>query len=518
MAKKKDGTYFDFSDTPAQAPSAGTARGTEFIFNNGVPADQTQQSAGTPVNATPAAGTNAPGTGFTMENNPEIVTPQMPQAGQNAGGITYTGTSTYKPQTAAGTAERPDYSSLLQQWQNGDNYRAYSAAMQKISEGLKNGPPIYSGQYDAKLMDAYDQIVGRKPFEYDAESDPLYGIYRDQYTDLGKMAMKDTMGQAAMLTGGYSNTYGQRVGQQAYNAYMQQLANIIPQLEQRAYDRWNDQGDLMMQQYAMLADLRDTDYGRYRDEVSDYNNRVAMVSAQNQQEQEYLAMLQSLANEEEATQYSRGRDLIADQRYEDETAYQRAWNEEQRNYDRYRDQISDRRYEDETAYQRNWNEDQRDYERLRDQIADSRYYDELAYERAWNEDERDYNRMMDQVALANKASGGSSGGGGGGSYGGGTAAGIDPIILAGQYNTGGDRGLDGMYYDPRELSGYTGDNPSGLSTEATQRMLNNLIGANLTVNGKWDTATKKAWNDYLEQEAKANEFYQGLVDQYVTFR
>ena len=42
------------------------------------------------------------------------------------------------------------------------------------------------------------------------------------------------MGQAAALTGGYGSTYGEQVGQQAYNAYLQNLNDIVPQLQQQA--------------------------------------------------------------------------------------------------------------------------------------------------------------------------------------------------------------------------------------------------------------------------------------------
>ena len=44
----------------------------------------------------------------------------------------------------------------------------------------------------------------------------------------GKQAMQDTMGQAAALTGGYGSTYGQAVGQQQYDAYLQNLNDEVP--------------------------------------------------------------------------------------------------------------------------------------------------------------------------------------------------------------------------------------------------------------------------------------------------
>ena len=101
-------------------------------------------------------------------------------------------------------------------------------------------------------------------------TDPLYQQYREQYQRLGRLAMQDTMGQAAALTGGYGSTYGEQVGQQAYNAYLQNLNDIVPQLQQQAYQRYQDEGTDLYSQYSLVKGRDDTDYGRYRDTVSDY--------------------------------------------------------------------------------------------------------------------------------------------------------------------------------------------------------------------------------------------------------
>ena len=94
--------------------------------------------------------------------------------------------------------------------------------------------------------------------------------YLEQVQRLGRLAMQDTMGQAAALTGGYGSTYGEQVGQQAYNAYLQNLNDIVPQLQQQAYQRYQDEGTDLYNQYSLVKGREDTDYGRYRDTVSDY--------------------------------------------------------------------------------------------------------------------------------------------------------------------------------------------------------------------------------------------------------
>ena len=107
--------------------------------------------------------------------------------------------------------------------------------------------------YVDQLNSLYDQIMNRKPFQYDLNGDLLYRQMADRYTQLGQQAMRDTMGQAAALTGGYGNSYAAQVGNQAYQQYLTALNDNIPQLWDRAYQVYQDQGDQLMQQYQLAA-------------------------------------------------------------------------------------------------------------------------------------------------------------------------------------------------------------------------------------------------------------------------
>lgn len=107
--------------------------------------------------------------------------------------------------------------------------------------------------YVDQLNSLYDQIMNRKPFQYDLNGDLLYRQMADRYTQLGQQAMRDTMGQAAALTGGYGNSYANQVGNQAYQQYLTALNDNIPKLWDRAYQVYQDQGDQLMQQYQLAA-------------------------------------------------------------------------------------------------------------------------------------------------------------------------------------------------------------------------------------------------------------------------
>lgn len=107
--------------------------------------------------------------------------------------------------------------------------------------------------YVDQLNSLYDQIMNRKPFKYDLNSDLLYKQMADQYTQMGQMAMRDATGTAAGLTGGYGNSYANQVGNQAYQQYLTALNQSIPDLYDRALNTYMAEGDQMLQQYQLAA-------------------------------------------------------------------------------------------------------------------------------------------------------------------------------------------------------------------------------------------------------------------------
>ena len=132
--------------------------------------------------------------------------------------------------------------------------------------------PTYAGTFDDKLAGLYEQIANRPKFQYDVNADPLYQQYKDNYLQQGKLAMRDTMGRAAALTGGYGSSYGQAVGQQAYDASLKDLATVIPELYGLARDNYQDEGDDLLKLYGLVGDQRDTEYKRFRDDLGDWEN------------------------------------------------------------------------------------------------------------------------------------------------------------------------------------------------------------------------------------------------------
>lgn len=132
------------------------------------------------------------------------------------------------------------------------NDTAQQTAMNNVRPSGYGGGPTTT-PYMQQLNNLYDQIVNRKPFQYDLNGDLLYRQMADQYTQLGRQASADAMGQAAALTGGYGNSYATQVGNQANQQYLTALNANIPDLYDRALQAYLAEGDRLMQQYELTA-------------------------------------------------------------------------------------------------------------------------------------------------------------------------------------------------------------------------------------------------------------------------
>ena len=149
----------------------------------------------------------------------------------------------------------------------------YESALAEL-EALRDAAPRYDSRYDEQIRSLYDQLTSRGSFRYDSAADPLYQQYRQSYVQLGQNAMRDTMGQASGLTGGYGSSYAQSVGQQQYDAYLRRLADVLPETYGMALQSWQAEGQDLQRRYSAAAALEQSDYERYLDELAQYNRSL----------------------------------------------------------------------------------------------------------------------------------------------------------------------------------------------------------------------------------------------------
>ena len=126
----------------------------------------------------------------------------------------------------------------------------------------------YQSKWKSQLDDVTDKILNREKFSHNLNGDAFYNQYKDRFVQQGKMAMMDTMGQAAALTGGYGSSYAQQVGQQAYQGYLQGMNDMIPELYQLALDSYDREGAALTDKYNLLAELDAQDYSRHQAQLA----------------------------------------------------------------------------------------------------------------------------------------------------------------------------------------------------------------------------------------------------------
>lgn len=243
-----------------------------------------------------------------------------------------------------------------------DDYQE-SEQVKKYQSALDNHNTTKPGEYQSKYMGLADEVLNnymnREKFSYDLNGDALYQQYKDKYITQGKMAMQDTMAQAAAMTGGYGNSYAANVGNQAYQASLQNLNDVVPELYQMAYNQYQQEGQDMLNQYGLLTDRDSIDYGRYRDSVSDW-----------QTERDYLTNLYNAERTYDYTKYSDNRNFDYGVYSDDRTLAQTQYNADRSlAYDDYRNDIADEQWN--KTYEQALAEFQ--YQKDRDVIADEQW-------------------------------------------------------------------------------------------------------------------------------------------------
>ncbi len=227
------------------------------------------------------------------------------------------GTNTWGALTKASTASGGSSSSAAAPAE--PKYPAYkpsdtvTQADALLQQQLAQKPGAYQSTWEGQLKDTIAQILNREQFQYDLNGDALYQQMKDQYINQGQMAMMDTMGKAAAMTGGYGNSYAQSVGQQAYQEHLKGLNDKVPELYQMALNQYNQEGQALYDQASLMAGMEDQEYGRYMDQLTNYYTELGLAQdeARYQAELDYGRYMDKLGLD-----YQMERDKIGDQQWQ----------------------------------------------------------------------------------------------------------------------------------------------------------------------------------------------------------
>lgn len=216
----------------------------------------------------------------------------------------------------------------------GYNYKAFvassdtEAAKKKRNqyENLVNNYGNFSYARENDYNAALDSVLNRGKFTYDIATDPLYKQYKDQYVGLGRAAMADTVAKVAGANGGFGNSYGASAGNQAFQNYLAQLNDKIPELKNAALNEYNAQTSEMYNKLSALSSDKNTNYNLWLDK---YNRLAGNRDYYGNQYQS------GLATDRSAYDSDRGFDF---NRYADEE--NRKWQQRQFEYQKQQDAIA----------------------------------------------------------------------------------------------------------------------------------------------------------------------------------
>ena len=251
-------------------------------------------------------------------------------------------------------------------------------ANQRLAEVNAQRPQSFSGKYGPQLEGILKQIQNPGDFKYDFNGDEMFKYYADLYTQKGKQASMDAMGQAAALTGGYGNSYAQQVGQQGYQQYLLSLYDRGLDLYDRAYQRDRDRIGDMNNTYNILQDADARDYDKYRDTMADWQAERDYATGREDTERGFdygtyadqlnywtgMAQQENAAYNTEANRNEQMRQADLDESYRRDTLAENIRQADMDNDYRYNALAQDQRQFDATS-DLNWaklEEDQRQYD------------------------------------------------------------------------------------------------------------------------------------------------------------
>ncbi len=153
---------------------------------------------------------------------------------------------------------------------------------------LKNG--YYGGSDGSEFIPVLNMPEYKpyeyEPFEYNASNDEIYKQYAKQFVRQGQAAGENALATTAAATGGIPSSYATAANAQTQQAYAQKTADIIPVLEQNAYNRYQNERDFnyvdyinkymndvnyATAKYDSMIGLRDFDYKTYFDNQNQSN-------------------------------------------------------------------------------------------------------------------------------------------------------------------------------------------------------------------------------------------------------
>ena len=159
--------------------------------------------------------------------------------------------------------------SINQLRQNYGGYKIINGQLQLTNPTATNFN--YVSPYADRIGALTDAIANRKPFSFDAESDPSAQAARKSYLRDSKRATEDAIASASAMTGGIPSSYAVMAGTQAGDYHASQFADRVQALENAAYNRYINENSLKQTE---LNSLLERDANEKNAAYTEHMNRV----------------------------------------------------------------------------------------------------------------------------------------------------------------------------------------------------------------------------------------------------
>lgn len=155
------------------------------------------------------------------------------------------------------------------------------------SLGNYTPPPPSMGTYESDYQDEIDaalsKFTNREAFSYDPKTDESYQSFLKTVNQNAETTFNDTIAGASVGTGGRPNSWSTTIASKAMGDILSSGASEMVNFKQQAYNMYQQEGQLELEQLQALMGVDEVAYGRFVDSYNAEAGRYNSILTARQQ-------------------------------------------------------------------------------------------------------------------------------------------------------------------------------------------------------------------------------------------
>lgn len=168
-----------------------------------------------------------------------------------------------------GTGARQDTS--IYQGAHTEAGKAPTSAVDKVDPFVFQEAPTYRNPYAEEQKAILDDIMSTGEFSWDKESDPMWSSTKKAYLREGERATENALAKMSASSGGRSSSAAVTAAAQAGDYYATQMNDQIRYLYDRAYEKYLNEYTMKQDKLAVLSSQEQQEYGKHVDKLNQFN-------------------------------------------------------------------------------------------------------------------------------------------------------------------------------------------------------------------------------------------------------